>query len=127
MPRINMKTNIALSDGQVKQMMSEMSQVIDLIPRESGTYLMADFEEKCRLVLGDNPLEPCASVEIMILEPIFKTTDKTILENVLSQLSAITSRVCAIPENRIYVLYRNSPLWAVEGINIEKTLFKGML
>ncbi len=122
-----MKTNTALSDGQVKQLMSEMSKVIDLIPRESGAYLMADFEDNCRLILGDNPEEPCACVEIMVLEPIFKTTDKAILEEALAQLSTLVNRVCSIPENRIYVLYRNSPLWAVEGINIEKTLFKGLL
>ncbi len=127
MPRINLKTNIPLSDGQVRQMMEEMSRVIDLIPRESGTYLMADFEEKSRIILGDDPQQPCASVEIMILGPVFETTDKGILEEVLARLSAIVNRICRIPENRIYALYRNAPLWAVEGINIEKTLFKGML
>lgn len=127
MPRINVKANIPISEEQMNQMVSEMSKVIDLIPRESGKYLMTDFEADSTIRYGNDPKEPCACVEIMILAPIFDTTDKTILEDVLARLSNIVSTVCNMPENRIYVLYRNAPLWAFEGINIEKTLFKGLL
>ena len=126
MPRINVKTNVSLTDEQMKSMTDEMSKVIDLIPRESGAYLMADYEADSNIMLG-NPKEPCACVEIMILEPIYLTTDKEILENVLKELTTITNKICNIPDNRIYVIFRNAPLWSVEGINIEKTLFKGML
>ena len=41
---------------------------------------MADYEADSNIMLG-NPKEPCACVEIMILEPIYLTTDKEILEN----------------------------------------------
>ena len=124
MPRINTKTNITLSEEQKNVITQEMAEVVNLIPRESGAFLMADYEDNSSIRFGNDVKEPCACVEINILDSVYKTTDPEIFETVLGKLSAIISRNCNIPENRIFVLFRNSSMWAFEGLNIEKTILK---
>lgn len=124
MPRIHVKTNVYLNKEKKLTMMKEMKQVIDFIPWEKGDFLMADFEDECEMMFGDDFSQPCAAVEISLIQAVYQNVSPKIHEKVLACLTEIVSRNGKIPADRIFVLYKNSPLWALGGDNVEKTIVK---
>lgn len=122
MPRINVRTNSYLPKQKQIAMVLEMKKVIDTIPWEDGKHLMADFADGCSMMFGDNPSLPCATVEINILEKVYLRVDESILEEALMQLTKIVNKHSKIPFDRIFAFFNPLPMWAWEGLNIEKTI-----
>ena len=123
MPKITVQTNISVSYYQQQKITADLKQVIELIPREKGTYLMMDYEGSKALHFGDDPRKPCACVQIYLLKKVLDTTDELCLEAVLAAVSLVIAKHTAIPEDRIYVFYQTSEMWAYEGKSIAKTFF----
>ena len=124
MPKINVQTNISVSYYQQQKITADLKQVIELIPREKGAYLMMDYEGSKALHFGEDPRKPCACVQICLLKKVFDRTDETCLEAVLAAVSLVIAKHLGIPEDRIYVFYLTSEMWAYEGRSIAKTFLK---
>jgi hypothetical protein len=103
-------------------MVAEMKKVIDTIPWEDGEHLLADFEGERSMLFGDKPELPCATIEVNILEKVYLRIEPDILEKALYSCTTIVGGHCRIPLDRIFAFFNPIPMWAWEGINIEKTI-----
>lgn len=124
MPRITTTTNVYMNKERKYRMLVDMRKAIELIPCEKGEFLMADFQDESFILFGENPAEPCVSIELNILDKVFNMTDKETLEAVLAELTNIASEYCCVPKDRIFAFYRNASMWAAGGINIDGNLLK---
>ncbi len=124
MPRIRLRTNAYLTKEKKLSMTSELKKVVDTIPWEDGNHLLSDFEGECDMLFGDSPTPPCATVEFNILEKVYLKVDPEILEKALYMVTSIVSNYCKVPADRIFAYFNPIPMWAWEGINIEKTIIK---
>lgn len=124
MPRIHVRTNEFISKDKKYSMVREFKEVVDTIPWEIGEHLMADFEGECAMLYGEDAELPVATVEFNILEKVYLKVDDAILERALFNVTAIVSNTLKIKPNRIFAFFRPIPMWAWEGINIEKTIIK---
>ena len=105
-------------------MFVEMQKAIERIPCEKGEFLMADFQDESFLLFGENPSEPCVSLEFNILQEVYDKTDPAILEETLLRLESIVSEYCCVPKERVFSFYRNAVLWTNQGVNILGNLVK---
>lgn len=124
MPRITIKTNMTMPETMKASITSQMQTAICMIPREQGAFLMIDYEDNHAIYFGEDMKQPCASVEVNVLQSVYDEVDQGTKEAFLAKASAIICNTCGIPDNRIFVFFRNSQMWAAEGINIERTLLK---
>ncbi len=133
MPRINIKTNVYISKKKKTEMFEDMKRVIDAIPYENGDYLMADFEGEHCIMFGDDPTAPCASIEVMFIDRIYEKltapgfcascgSDHNPFEDALEAITLIVSQYLQIPGTQIFTILKTVPLWAYDGVNIEKGL-----
>jgi len=118
MPRVMLKTNIFINREKKYRMMVEFKEAIELIPCEKGSFVMADFDDEAFMLFGDDASDPCASIEVAVIEDAFKAYDKEIFEKVLVQMTETVMKYTQIPEDRIFAWYRNSPLWTYKRMNI---------
>ena len=124
MPRITTTTNVYLNKERKYRMFVEMQKAIERIPCEKGEFLMADFQDESFLLFGENPSEPCVSLEFNILQEVYDKTDPAILEETLLRLESIVSEYCCVPKERVFSFYRNAVLWTNQGVNILGNLVK---
>lgn len=118
MPRVMLKTNIFINREKKYRMMVEFKEAIELIPCEKGSFVMADFDDEAFMLFGDDASDPCASIEVAVIEDAFKAYDQEIFEKVLVQMTETVMKYTQIPEDRIFAWYRNSPLWTYKRMNI---------
>ena len=118
MPRVMLKTNIFINREKKYRMMVEFKEAIELIPCEKGSFVMADFDDEAFMLFGDDASDPCASIEVAVIQDAFKAYDKEIFEKVLVQMTETVMKYTQIPEDRIFAWYRNSPLWTYKRMNI---------
>lgn len=124
MPRITLTTNVKLNNQQKDAVTVGLQKVVDTIPHESGAFLMSDILDDWDLRFGDDWHQPCAAIEFIILDEVYDRISQKEREDVLYYATAVVSRVCGIPKDRIFAFYRNSPLWASGGVNIRTTFLK---
>lgn len=122
MPRIKIRTNTYIAKDKKLIITEELKKVIDTIPYEVGKFLMTDFEDEQSILFGENPAEPCCSIEINVLDKVYDRVSQDILEKAMMTSTAIVSNYCNIPTSRIFTFFQVMPLWAYEGINIEKSV-----
>lgn len=122
MPRMTIKTNVFLNKERKYRMMVELKEAIEIMPKENGDWLMADFQDETFMLFGDNASDPCASVEINVLDKVFDITSEADMEAVLEKVTEIVAKYTDVDPGRIFAFYRNSSLWAAAGVNIEKGL-----
>ncbi len=118
MPRVMLKTNIFINREKKYRMMVEFKEAIELIPCEKGSFVMADFDDEAFMLFGDDASDPCASIEVAVIEDAFKAYDKELFEQVLFKMVETVMKYTQIPEDRIFAFYRNSPLWTYKRMNI---------
>lgn len=124
MPRITTKSNIFINKERKYRMMVDMKQVIEKIPCEKGEFVMADFQDECFMLFSEEASQPCASIEVNILQKVYDMTDPQILEDVLLSFMDIVSKHTSIPKDRIFAYYQNSDMWTYNGVNIVGNLLK---
>ena len=124
MPRIIIRTNTALSYYQQKNMTEGIRRIIEKIPGEKAEYVMSEYEPSTWIHFGDDLKSPCASIEVVILDKVFKRTDPDILETVLKDITELITRNCGIPGNRIYGIISTKEMWTFDGTDIRKTFLK---
>ena len=120
MPFIKVKVNCQISDEQEHELKSRMGKAIEQIPGKSEEYLLLEFEDKSRLWLRGENLEPMVYIEAAIFGsekhtgyPAFSAEVTTILQDILG----------IAPEN-CYIKYEDITAWAVGGQYIDRRLFR---
>ena len=124
MPRITTTTNIYLNRERKYRMFVEMQKAVEIIPFEKGDFLMADFQDESFMLFGENPSEPCVSVELNLLDKAYDKAGSAMVEKVLLRLEEIVAEHCSIPPERIFTYVRNSAVWTYNGVNIDGNLIK---
>ena len=124
MPRITTTTNMYLNRERKYRMYVEMQKAVEIIPFEKGEFLMADFQDESFVLFGGNPSDPCASVELNLLEKAYDVAGPEAVEKILVRLSEIVAEYCGIPQDRIFTYNRNSQVWVADGVNIDGNLLK---
>lgn len=124
MPRITTTTNIYLNRERKYRMFIEMKKAVEIIPFEKGDFLMADFQDESFMLFGENPSEPCVSVELNLLDKAYDKAGPEMVEKVLLRLEEIVAEHCSIPPERIFTYVRNSAVWTYNGVNIDGNLLK---
>ena len=105
--------------------MVEIKEAIEKIPCEKGAFVMADFMDETFMLFGDeNASDPCASIEVAVIDDAFVKYDKAIMVDVLAAMTETVMRYTQIPEDRIFAYYRNSPLWTYHKKDIVGSLLK---
>lgn len=123
MPRITTKTNVFLNREKKYRMTLEFKEAIELIPCEKGSFVMADFEDEAFMLFGDEAAsDPCAAIEVAVIQDAFDKYDKEIFVQVLARMTETVMKYTQIPEDRIFAYYRNSPLWTYKRQDIIGTL-----
>jgi len=125
MPIVTIRTNKFMSRELKVKVSEEIKKVIDTIPYEKGEYVITDITDGASMLLGNVSAEsPIATVEINIIEAVFKAVDREILEAALFAVTKIICTNCKILPERVYAIFRTVPLWAVSGVDVEKTIVK---
>lgn len=124
MPRITTTTNIYLNRERKYRMFVEMQKAVEIIPFEKGEFLMADFQDESFMLFGENPSEPCASVELNLLDKAYDKAGSEMVEKVLLRLEEIVAEYSGICPDRIFTYIRNANIWTYNGVNIDGNLIK---
>lgn len=124
MPRITIETNKSFTNEQKSRITEQAGLALEQIPKEKAEYLMIDFKVGMDMCFGKYTKDPCACVEINILDSVYEKTPQSILEQVLARITGIVCANSNIKPEQMYVLFRNSKMWAYQGANIEKTLLR---
>lgn len=125
MPRITVKANTFINKERKYRMTVEFKEAIELIPCEKGAFVMADFDDETFMLFGDeNSSDPCASIEVAVINDAFVKYDKEIFVEVLARMTETVMKYTQIPEDRIFAYYRNSPLWTYHKKDIVGSLLQ---
>lgn len=86
MPRITVKTNVFLNREKKYRMTLEFKEAIELIPCEKASFVMADFEDEAFMLFGDEAAsDPCAAIEVAVIQDAIDKYDKEIFVQVLGK------------------------------------------
>ena len=124
MPRVTVKTNMYLNKERKYRIMVDMKKVIEKIPCEDGGLLMADFQDECFMLFGEEASAPCASIEVSVINEVYDYYDRELFEEVLVGMSKAVMDQTGIPENRVFAYFKNAPIWTCLGKDILKGLVK---
>jgi len=125
MPRITVKSNTFINKERKYRMTVEFKKAIELIPCEKGAFVMADFDDEAFMLFGDeNASDPCASIEVAVIDDAFQKYDKEIFVQVLARMTEAVMEYTQIPEDRIFAYFRNSPLWTYHKKDIVGSLLQ---
>ena len=124
MPFLDIKTNIKITKEQKDIVRKAMGELLPVIPKEKGEYLMLNFEDECPLSFGGDCNCPCVAAELKILEKLIIIYDSEMIENFLRGATQILCTVLNINPENIFMLCTGVPIWACNGENIEKTIVK---
>lgn len=123
MPIVTIRTNKFLNRDTKVRITEEIKCVIDNIPYEKGEYVITDITDGAGMLLGNVSADsPCATVEVNIVESVFRVVDREILEAALFAITRIICSYCKIVPERVYAIFRTVPLWAAAGVDVEKTI-----
>ena len=100
-------------------MMVEYSSIFEeMIPAEKGELVMTDFFDEVFMLLGDGGSASCAVVEVGMIQDVFADYGSNLLEAVLARITDVVVKYTQIPEDRIFIFYRNSQLWMYQKKNV---------
>jgi phenylpyruvate tautomerase PptA (4-oxalocrotonate tautomerase family) len=113
MPFINIKTNIEITEQKLSDIKTKLGQSILLIPGKSESWLMLNFEEKCKMYFkGDNKL-PIAFVEIKL----YGKSNSSAYDKLTATVTKILNEELLISPSQIYVKYEECDHWGLNGNN----------
>ena len=119
MPLITTKTSTFINRENKYRMMVEYRSIFEeMIPAEKGELVMADFFDEVFMLLGDDGASPCAIVEVGMIQDVFTDYGSNLLEAVLARITDVVIKYTQIPEDRIFIFYRNSQLWMYKKKNV---------
>lgn len=109
MPFIKTSTNVNIDEGKKEILKQKFGSAINIIGKPES-YLMLEFESnKDMYFAGSN--EPLAFIDIKVLGKLNNTDEMT------KVLTSIISSELNIPQNRIYIAYKDYSDWGYNGYN----------
>lgn len=109
MPFIKTTTNINIDDNKKEILKQKFGSAINIMGKPES-YLMLEFEgNKSMYFSGTN--EPLAFVDVKVLGNPNNTNEMT------QELTNILSNELNIPQNRIYIAYKDYSDWGYNGRN----------
>ena len=112
MPFINTRTSAEISKEQEILLKEKMGKAISLIGK-SESWLMLNFEDKCRLYFKGDNKEPMAMVEIALFGKASDSQYDALTEELTKEIASILS----IKPSNIYIKYEEVEHWGYNGFN----------
>jgi len=113
MPFINLKTSVKIDESKEAILRKEFGKIITLIPGKTESWLMLNFEDKCRMAFRGNADSDTAFVSVDLLGG---ASDKAYAD-MTHAICTTVSCVLGVPFNRIYVKYGEYTHWGYAGEN----------
>ncbi|MBQ9156799.1 MAG: hypothetical protein IJ137_08460 [Eubacterium sp.] len=70
------------------------------------------------------PADPCASIEVSVIDEVYDFYDRDIFEEVLVKMSDALMAHTGIKQERVFVYFKNAKIWTCLGKDITKGLIK---
>lgn len=112
MPFINTKTTVEISAEKAESIKSKFGKAISLIGK-SESWLMVNFEEKCRLYFKGDNSQDIAFVEVAL----FGKANDSQYDALTKELTDIISGELSVDPSRIYIKYEEVDHWGYSGFN----------
>ncbi len=112
MPFINTKTSVEITPDKEALLKEKMGTAIRHIGK-SESWLMLNFDDKCRLYFKGDNKEPMAMVEIALFGKASDSQYDALTEELTKEISSILS----IKPSNIYIKYEEVEHWGYNGFN----------
>ena len=112
MPFINTKTSVEITPDKEALLKEKMGTAIRHIGK-SESWLMLNFDDKCRLYFKGDNKEPMAMVEIALFGKASDSQYDALIEELTKEISSILS----IKPSNIYIKYEEVEHWGYNGFN----------
>lgn len=113
MPMIQTKTTAAISKEQEIQLKEKLGRAIAILPGKSEQWLMASFEDNCRMYFKGDNSAPLAFVEIKVYGKI----NPSAADKLTAEICDIFDGVLGISPANVYVKYEEVSMWGWNGGN----------
>ena len=113
MPYIEANLSCKLTDDKINELKSGFGKVIECIPGKTENWLMVNIRDDSKIFFKGN----CDDETAFISVEIFGKASQSAYDNLTSQITALVSKTASIPEDRIYVNYREVDTWGWNGNN----------
>ena len=111
MPFIELKANCEISKDLEREIVKELIDSMKVLQKPEK-YLMVDVEELHHLWFDGSDAPACiAKISV------FGSGRKELYDAMTAHTTKILSSRLQIPENRIYVMYMETPYWGLAGHN----------
>lgn len=112
MPFINTKTSVEITPDKEALLKEKMGTAIRHIGK-SESWLMLNFDDKCRLYFKGDNKEPMAMVEIALFGKASDSQYDALTEELTKEISSVLS----IKPSNIYIKYEEVEHWGYNGFN----------
>lgn len=112
MPFINVKTNVEIPAEQELRLKSGLAEAAALIGKGEN-WLMAGFEDNCRLYFRGEADAPIAFVEVKL----YGAKDAQAYDRMTGAVTQLLHKVLNVPEDHVYVKYEEVQYWGWNGRN----------
>lgn len=112
MPFINTRTSAEISKEQEILLKEKMGKAISLIGK-SESWLMLNFEDKCRLYFKGDNSKNMAIIEVAL----FGKANNSQYDALTEKLTQEISEVLKIDPSNVYIKYEEVEHWGYNGFN----------
>ncbi|MBQ4267462.1 MAG: tautomerase family protein [Clostridia bacterium] len=112
MPFINTRTSAEISKEQEILLKEKMGKAISLIGK-SESWLMLNFEDKCRLYFKGDNSKNMAIIEVAL----FGKANNSQYDALTEKLTQEVSEVLKIDPSNVYIKYEEVEHWGYNGFN----------
>lgn len=112
MPFINTRTSAEISKEQEILLKEKMGKAISLIGK-SESWLMLNFEDKCRLYFKGDNSKNMAIIEVAL----FGKANNSQYDALTEKLTEEISEVLKIDPSNVYIKYEEVEHWGYNGFN----------
>lgn len=113
MPYIHISTSNKLSDTAKDRLIEDFGREIEILKGKSEQWLMIKISDEQSMCFQGTREEPCGIIEVSV----YGTFSAKEYQKLTEALTKTASEAAAIPKNRIYVKYFETPYWGWDGSN----------
>jgi len=113
MPFIHTRVNVPLSKESEQLIKKRYGKAIQLLPGKSESWLMLQFDEKCRMWFKGIDSEPVAYVEVKL----FGRGNNAAYSRLTETITQILHEELNIEPDHVYIKYEETAYWGWNGSN----------
>jgi len=113
MPFINARVTCKVSSKSELRIKEALGKAISILPGKSEEWLMVGIQENYHLYFQGNQDSDSAFIEVKV----YGKASKEDYDNLTKRITDIFHSELAIPCERIYVEYEETPYWGFDGAN----------